>query len=151
MLRIEIKREPRTVHKSRLFKLENFNDCFRPKKTRNHLKIDFQKRMNKSMNRSLDRSMDEKLYSLIEANVQITNETISQLEGENDQVYIVFLLFLTQNNQLRKDLDETKEKNAAINELLKSLRKDNEELLKANKALTNTVKSLKAKKVNLVT
>ena len=31
--------------------------------------------------------MDEKLYSLIEANVQITNETISQLEGENDQVF----------------------------------------------------------------
>ena len=54
----------------------------------------------------------------------------------------------TQNNQLRKDLDETKEKNAAINELLKSLRKDNEELVKANKALANTVKNLKAKKVN---
>ena len=33
--------------------------------------------------------MDEKLYSLIEANVQITNETISQLEGENDQVFTV--------------------------------------------------------------
>lgn len=37
----------------------------------------------------MDRSMDEKLYSLIEANVQITNETISQLEGENDQVFTV--------------------------------------------------------------
>ena len=42
--------------------------------------------MNRSLNRSIDRSMDEKLYSLIEANVQITNETIAQLEGENDEV-----------------------------------------------------------------
>ena len=68
------------------------------------------------MNRSsMDRSMDEKLYSLIEANVQITNETIAELEGENEQ--------------LRNQVTKLKDKNQAVNELLKQMRGENERLL----------------------
>merc|ERR1711935_510318 len=71
--------------------------------------------MNRSLDRSIDRSMDEKLYSLIEANVQITNETIAELEGENEQ--------------FRNQVNTLKDKNAAINELLKQTRADNERLV----------------------
>ena len=77
--------------------------------------------MNRSLDRSMDRSMDEKLYSLIEANVQITNETIAELEGENEQ--------------FRNQVNTLKDKNAAINELLKQTRADNERLVARVNAL----------------
>ena len=104
--------------------------------------------MNRSLNRSMDRSMDEKLYSLIEANVQITNETISQLESENDEVKKkISEVKKKRIIQLRTELNAMKGKNSAINDLMKSLRRDNDELQKANKELKAQVKTLKLKKV----
>ena len=103
--------------------------------------------MNRSLNRSMDRSMDEKLYSLIEANVQITNETISQLESENDEVKKISEDKRKCIIQLRTELNAMKGKNSAINDLMKSLRRDNDELQKANKELKAQVKTLKLKKV----
>jgi len=107
-----------------------------------------EKKMNRSLNRSMDRSMDEKLYSLIEANVQITNETISQLESENDEVNKKRISKVKKCIiQLRTELNAMKDKNSAINDLMKSLRRDNEELQKANKLLKAQVKTLKLKKL----
>merc|ERR1712227_953491 len=85
--------------------------------------------------------MDERLFSLIEANVKITNETITQLESENADL----------KKNCEKNENERKLERDELLEKIEFLKNENLILKSENEKLEKTIREGNFTKTNVTT